>query len=116
MRIRVRFTKTGPLKFIGHLDVMRYFQKAVRRADIPAALSEGFSPHMIMSFAQPLGVGKTSGGEYFDLDLKDGASFERDDFVDRLNRQIAHGIEVVNAGEVRGEKKNRGRALVGAAE
>ena len=115
VRIRVRFTKTGPLKFIGHLDVMRYFQKAVRRADIPAALSEGFSPHMIMSFAQPLGVGKTSGGEDFDLDLKDGASFDRDDFVDRLNRQMSPGIEVLNAAEVPADKKNKGMALVAAA-
>ena len=39
------------MKFIGHLDIMRYFQKAIRRANIPIAFSGGFSPHMIMSFA-----------------------------------------------------------------
>ena len=50
------------MKFIGHLDTMRFFQKAIRRADIPVAYSEGFSPHMIMSFAAPLGVGTTSSG------------------------------------------------------
>ena len=55
------------MKFIGHLDVMRYFQKAMRRADIPIAFTKGFSPHMIMSFANPLGVGLTSDGEYFDI-------------------------------------------------
>ena len=54
------------MKFIGHLDIMRFFQKALRRADIPVAFSGGFSPHMIMSFANPLGVGLTSDGEYFD--------------------------------------------------
>lgn len=55
------------MKFIGHLDVMRYFQKAMRRADIPIAFTKGFSPHMIMSFANPLGVGLTSDGEYFEI-------------------------------------------------
>lgn len=115
MRIRVKFTKTGPLKFIGHLDVMRYFQKAIRRAEIPAALSAGFSPHMIMSFAQPLGVGKTSSGEYFDLDLKDGAAFDRDDFLCRLNARMAEGISCVNAVEIPSDKKNKGMSQVMAA-
>lgn len=58
------------MKFIGHLDVMRYFQKAMRRAGIDIAYSEGMSPHMIMSFAQPLGVGLTSDGEYMDVELR----------------------------------------------
>ena len=53
------------MKFIGHLDMMRYFQKAVRRADIDIRYSEGYSAHQIMSFAAPLGVGITSDGEYF---------------------------------------------------
>ena len=44
------------MKFIGHLDIMRYFQKAIRRANIPIAFSGGFSPHMIMSFAAPLAL------------------------------------------------------------
>ena len=56
------------MKYIGHLDMMRFFQKAIRRAGIDVAYSEGFSPHMIMSFAYPLGVGMTSSGEYFDLE------------------------------------------------
>ena len=54
MRLRVKFSKHGALRFIGHLDVMRYFQKAIRRADIDIAYSEGFSPHQIMTFAAPL--------------------------------------------------------------
>ena len=57
------------MKFIGHLDIMRYLQKVMRRADIPIAFTQGFSPHMIMSFANPLGVGVTSDGEYFDIEL-----------------------------------------------
>ena len=57
MKVRIKFTKEGPMKFVGHLDTMRYFQKAIRRAELPIAFSGGYSPHMIMSFAAPLGVG-----------------------------------------------------------
>ena len=49
MRIRIKFRKYGVMRFIGHLDIMRYFQKAMRRANIDIAYSEGFSPHQIMS-------------------------------------------------------------------
>ena len=69
MKVRIKFAKTGHMKFVGHLDTMRYFQKAVRRAGLPIAFSGGYSPHMIMSFAAPLGVGTTSLGEYFDMEL-----------------------------------------------
>ena len=60
MKVRIKFAKTGHMKFVGHLDTMRYFQKAIRRAELPVAFSGGYSPHMIMSFAAPLGVGTTS--------------------------------------------------------
>ena len=57
VKVRIKFAKTGHMKFVGHLDTMRYFQKAIRRAELPVAFSGGYSPHMIMSFAAPLGVG-----------------------------------------------------------
>ena len=44
MKIRIKFAKTGVMKFVGHLDVMRYFQKAIRRAELPIAYSEGLQP------------------------------------------------------------------------
>lgn len=69
MKVRIKFAKAGHMKFVGHLDTMRYFQKAIRRAELPVAFSGGYSPHMIMSFAAPLGVGTTSLGEYFDMEL-----------------------------------------------
>ena len=47
MKIRIKFSKQGAMKFIGHLDTMRYFQKAMRRADVDIRYSEGFSPHQI---------------------------------------------------------------------
>ena len=71
MKIRIKFRKYGTMKFIGHLDVMRYFQKAIRRSEVNIRYSEGFSPHQIMSFAAPLGVGITSKGEYVDTSKGD---------------------------------------------
>ena len=69
MKIRIKFRKYGVMRFVGHLDIMRYFQKAMRRAKIDICYSEGFSPHQIMSFASPLGVGITSDGEYLDIEV-----------------------------------------------
>ena len=69
MKVRVKFAKYGALRFIGHLDVMRHFQKVIRRAGIDIAYSTGFSPHQIMSFASPLGLGMYSRGEYMDIEV-----------------------------------------------
>ena len=74
MKVRIKFSKEGPVKFVGHLDTMRYFQKAIRRADIDICYSEGYSPHMIMSFASPLGLGLESDGEYMDIRINGSIS------------------------------------------
>ena len=71
MIIRVIFGKEGALRFIGHLDVLRTFQKIFRRAGIPMAYSQGFSPHPLMSFALPLGLGLSSEGEYLDAEIEE---------------------------------------------
>ena len=83
MKIRIKFRKYGTMKFIGHLDVMRYFQKAIRRSEVNIRYSEGFSPHQIMSFAAPLGVGITSKGEYVDIEVLDTENSKK--MIDRLN-------------------------------
>ena len=67
MKARIKFRKYGVMKFIGHLDVMRYFQKVMRRGEIPIAFTGGYSHHMIMSFAQTLGMDVTYFGDYFVL-------------------------------------------------
>ena len=84
LKARIKFRKYGIMKFIGHLDVMRFFQKVMRRADIPIAFTGGYSPHMIMSFAQPLGVGITSDGEYLDIELKE--PIDSKEAVRRMNQ------------------------------
>lgn len=93
MKVRIKFAKYGPVKFIGHLDVMRYFQKAIRRAEIDIAYSEGFSPHQIMSFAAPLSVGHTSEGEYFDIELN--SITDEKDVQSRLQSVMVEGIDIL---------------------
>ncbi len=93
MKVRIKFQKYGAMKFIGHLDVMRYFQKAFRRAGFDNEYSKGFSPHQIMSFAAPLGVGLTSDGEYLDVELKSSDSPEI--MVKRLNEVMTEGFRII---------------------
>ena len=102
------------MKFIGHLDIMRYFQKAIRRAGIPIKFSEGFSPHMIMSFANPLGVGLTSDGEYFDIELREPIASK--EAVRKLNEQMVEGMEVVSFVEIPDDKKCKGMSIVAGAD
>ncbi|MCM1186294.1 MAG: TIGR03936 family radical SAM-associated protein [Lachnoclostridium sp.] len=94
MKLRIKFRKYGPLRFIGHLDVMRFFQKAVRRAGVDVAYSGGFSPHQIMSFAAPLGVGLESNGEYMDIEVNSLSSCQ--EVKENLNHASVPGIEIVS--------------------
>ena len=113
MKIRIKFRKWGSMKFIGHLDMMRYFQKAIRRANIDICYSEGFSPHQIMSFAAPLGVGITSDGEYFDIEVN--SSFSTAEALERLNATMVEGVEVT--GYVRlPDNSKTAMAIVSAAD
>ena len=80
------------MKYIGHLDIMRYFQKAIRRSGLPIKYSEGFNPHQIMSFASPLGVGITSEGEYMDIELKEEVSCK--EVLDKLQSTMVDGMEI----------------------
>lgn len=103
MRIRIKFRKYGVMRFIGHLDIMRYFQKAMRRANIDIAYSEGFSPHQIMSFAAPLGVGITSDGEYLDIEVHSTKSTDKS--IDALNAVMVDGIEITEYVALRQDAK-----------
>lgn len=112
MKIRIKFRKYGNLKYIGHLDVQRFFQKAVRRAGIDVAYTTGFSPHQIMSFAAPLGVGLESNGEYMDMEVLTFTG--SNDTVKRLNAVSAEGIEILSA-KVLPEHAGNAMASVAAA-
>lgn len=113
MKVRIKFSKEGAVKFIGHLDVMHYFQKVVKRAGIDIAYSAGFSPHQIMSFASPLSVGHESCGEYFDMELNSISTIE--DIMNRLNHTMVEGIRILDAA-VLDEKEGNAMASVAAAD
>ena len=113
MKVRIKFSKEGPVKFVGHLDTMRYFQKAIRRANLPVAFSGGFSPHMIMSFAAPLGVGTESLGEYFDLELAE--TVPTSEITRRLDAVMVEGVHVLSTRQVEDGKAGKAMSLVAAA-
>ena len=104
MRLRIKFKKYGPIRFIGHLDVMRFFQKAIRRAGIDVAYSNGFSPHQLMAFAAPLGVGLASNGEYMDIEINSMVSCQ--DIRERLNHVSVPGIEVLSVKQLPDSAEN----------
>mgnify|MGYP001110864875 CR=1 FL=1 len=104
MKVRVKWTKTGVLKFIGHLDVQRYFQKALMRAELPVSFSKGMSPHQIMSFAAPLGLGMTSEGEYADISFD--WTYSSEEMLSRINAVMNEGISVLEFKEIDEKEKN----------
>lgn len=94
MKIRIKFSKVGHLKYIGHLDIMRCFQKVMRRAEVDIAYSAGFSPHQIMSFASPLGLGLTSDGEYVDIEVLSTESSEK--MLQKINGAMPEGLQALS--------------------
>ena len=91
---RIRFEKTGILKFIGHLDLLRTFQRAFRRAEVPLAYSKGFNPHPLLSFANPLGLGMTSEDEYADITLDQ--NMDNEEIIRRMNEQLPPGLKLLD--------------------
>ncbi|MBD5508479.1 MAG: DUF2344 domain-containing protein [Lachnospiraceae bacterium] len=113
MKVRIKFAKYGVMKFIGHLDMMRFFQKAIRRADIDVRYSEGFSPHQIMSFAAPLGVGIESLGEYLDIEVLSMDSPEA--MRQALNAVMVEGVEILSVNVLPDQAKNAMASVAAAS-
>jgi radical SAM-linked protein len=113
LKLRIKFTKQGSVKFVGHLDIMRYFQKAMRRADIDIKYSEGFNPHQIMSFAAPLGVGITSNGEYMDVELNSMSDCKT--VINQLSEAMVPGIQITECHKLE-DRAKKSMALVAGAD
>ena len=114
MKVRIKFAKDGDMRFIGHLDLMRYFQKVMRRADIDIKYSEGMSPHMIMSFAAPLGVGLCGEGEYVDIEISTPVTTE--EAVRRMNEVMVEGVRILDFRRIEEGKAGKAMSLVAAAD
>lgn len=97
-RLRITFTRGEDLKYITHLDLMRFWERALRRAGLPVAYSEGFSPHAQISLAAPLPVGTTSEAELMDIFLE--RPLTPVDVIRAAGSQLPPAIEIRSAEEV----------------
>ena len=93
--VRLTFEKYGPGAYISHLDLMRCFQRAFRRAHLPVRYSQGFNPHIYLSILAPLSTGFESRGDLADFDLLE--AFDFGDIVTRLNGTLPPGLRAVSA-------------------
>lgn len=109
INIRLKFSKGEEVKYISHLDLMRTFQRAIRRAGIPIAYSAGFNPHQEISFGAPLALGVTSSAEYVDMWLSE--KIEIRSMIDKLNETLPDGIKVSD-GIVLSDKAKNAMSLV----
>ena len=91
-KVNFVFSKKGQMKYISHLDLMRLFMRAMRRADLPIKMTEGFSPHPKFSIKRALKLGLESEHEEAAIVLKSIVSPQ--DFKDRLQKQLPEGIQI----------------------
>ena len=94
-RLRLKFGRGEELKFLSHLDLMRLWERALRRAGLPLAYSEGFTPHPRIALAAPLSVGVTSEAELMDVFLSRWMA--PDSFVAQAKKQLPQGLDLPEA-------------------
>jgi radical SAM-linked protein len=105
IRVRIKFSKTGILRYLSHREVITAFSRALRRAHVPLFYSEGFHPHPKISFGPPLPVGVEGINEYFDVELP--ASSNHADILPQINASLPEGLKVHSATHVH----KKGKAL-----
>jgi radical SAM-linked protein len=111
-KYRVKFTKQGNIVFIGHLDLLKLFQRAIKRAGLPIAYSQGFNPHQLEVFAIPLSLGASSVAEYVDMDLTE--NMPCDEVKSKLANVMPIGIDIVSVRKVENGEKNCAAAIEAA--
>ncbi|HEV2105082.1 MAG TPA: TIGR03936 family radical SAM-associated protein, partial [Candidatus Eisenbacteria bacterium] len=92
-RFRIRFGKSRDMRFISHLDLMRTWERTLRRSGLPLAFTQGHHPHLRMSFGPPLPLGYRSRAEAFDLELERPPGV---DLAERLNAVLPEGLRVLD--------------------
>jgi len=108
-RLRVRFQKAGRLRFLSHLEVARALERAVRRAGLPYAVSQGFTPRMRLSFGPALPVGTASACEYLDVLL--GRFVPLEEAFEALCRSTPDDLAPLASGYVAPSEPSLGVAL-----
>ena len=112
-KYRIFFAKKGLARFIGHLDLQSLFIKAIKRAGLPMAYSQGFNPHPLISFAMPLSLGMTGHNEILEIFIVEETAPER--VLGRLQEQMPNGLTINKVIEVSSMGKSAA-ALVYAAK
>jgi len=107
-KLRLALHKGEELRFLSHLDFAQAVERMIRRAEIKLAYSEGFNPHMKISFSSALALGVTAEAEYIDMDVLEEDTLES--IMERLNRVAPHGLEVLG-GKVMPEKVKKMMAI-----
>ena len=97
-RLRIRLSRGEEIKFISHLDIIRLWERTLRRAQIPLAYSEGFSPHPRISLAAPLPVGVTSEAELMDIFVTKWVSPHW--FTNATSPQLPPGVEILGVYQI----------------
>ncbi|OGW77700.1 MAG: hypothetical protein A3I73_02005 [Omnitrophica bacterium RIFCSPLOWO2_02_FULL_45_16] len=92
MKIRATFSKSGDMRFISHLDLMRLFSRALRRAVLPVRITKGFSPRLKVSVKRALRLGIESENE--ELDVCMAERIEQNFFIESLNKNLPNGIRI----------------------
>ena len=92
MRLRIQITKEEGIRFIAHLEYVRTLERAIRRAQLPVAYSEGFNPHMKFSLASALGVGVTSDTEFVEIELSE--EMDINTAIENFKKALPWGIHV----------------------
>lgn len=98
MKVRIRFTKLGKIRFLGHRDLARCWERAIRRAELPIAYSEGFSPRPRMHYGLALPTGAESYAEYMDIDLTSDIDLVGLDAL--LGGGLPDGVDITGVAEV----------------
>lgn len=101
---RMTFSKEGRLRYIGHLDLLRIFQRAMNRGGVDLVYSQGYNPHPQMSFAQPLSLGMTGKREYMELQLASAWNNAR--LMDVLNHELPEGLRITECADLPIESKS----------
>jgi radical SAM-linked protein len=97
VKVRLRYTKAGKVRFTSHRDLARMFERAFRRTRLPLAYSGGFAPRPKVSFGLALPTGAESDAEYLDLELAEGATVDTFGLPGRLSAALPVGVDVVTA-------------------
>ena len=103
MELRVKFNKISDAKYISHLDLLRTFNRMIMRSDLKPAYSQGYNPHIIMSFLQPSSVGMATKSDCLDITLE--GEYDLNKVLLNLQEVAPRGIEITSVEENNGKLK-----------